>query len=112
MKYGLALASVLTLTACSGGVTMPDLRAGRPAPAEPVAVAPTPQPVMLTAKERLVGAIERNGCLLTADNVGTILTQATIGREELTRLTAELNAEGRAEVSGDGAIRVMTSQCI
>ena len=74
--------------------------------------APTPLPATLAPKERLVAAIAANNCLLTASNVDTILTQARITQPELRALTAELAAEGRAEVSGEGTIRVLTDTCI
>ena len=102
--------AVLSLAACaSSGTGIRPL--GNNLPANPVPVA-TPQPAVLTAKERLVGAIESNGCALTADNVGAVLTQATISREELVQLTPQLQAEGRVETSGDGAIRVTSDRCI
>jgi hypothetical protein len=75
-------------------------------------VAPTPMPAVLTPKERLVAAIAANGCLLTASNVNTIVAQAGISQPDLRVLTGELAAEGRAEVSGEGTIRVLTDTCI
>ena len=74
--------------------------------------APAPLPATLTPKERLVAAIAANGCLLTASNVNTILAAARISQPDLRALTAELAAEGRAEVSGEGTIRVLTETCI
>ncbi len=112
MKRIFALTALVGLTACGNGFEIPDFRGSNPAPAPTPAVAPAvPAPTVLTAKERLVDAIESNGCQLNATNVGAILSQATIGTEELKSLTAELSAEGRAEVAGDGAIRVITSTC-
>jgi len=106
----LAPLALVTLSACSGGFDFSDLRP-TPTATPAVVVAPTPQPTMLTAKERLVGAIEDNGCELSADNASTILTQATISRDELVSLAQELAGEGRAEVSGTGAVRVITETC-
>ena len=83
-----------------------DLVATPPAPVAayvPSAIAP---------KERLVAAIAANGCVLTAGNVDTILTQAQLMQPELRPLTNQLAAEGRAEVSGEGTIRVLTETCI
>ena len=76
------------------------------------AAAPAPMPATLAPKERLVAAIAANGCVLTATNVNTILGQAQITQPDLRALTAELAAEGRAEVSGEGTIRVLTATCI
>ena len=107
----------LGLSACS---VVTDFRAGMggtPAPATvtPV-VAPmvpvTPTPQALTAKERLLAAIEGQGCELNATNVGAVLTDAVITREELLQLTPQLQTEGRVEVSGSGAIRSTSSLCI
>lgn len=75
--------------------------------------APTPPPIAtLPPKERLVSAIEANGCLLTASNVGAILLRANLTQEQLLAIAPELAAEGRAEVAADGAIRVLTDNCI
>ena len=73
--------------------------------------APVPVTPVLTAKERLVSAIEGQGCELNATNVGAVLTNATITREELMQLVPPLQSEGRVAVSGSGAIRVISSQC-
>ena len=109
-----AATALLALTAC-GTIQMPDLRQsrdpGRIAPAVAPAPTPAPAPVPLTAKERLVAAIESNGCVLNAGNVGAVLDEATIGQQELLQLAPQLEAEGRASVAGDGAIRVNTAAC-
>ena len=102
----LALAAV---TACSPGLP----RLGNDMPADPMErVDPTPQPTLLTARERLVRGIEDNGCELTTDNVSEVLRDATISQQELLSLTPQLEAAGRVEVSGSGAIRVLSDRCI
>ncbi|WP_458790195.1 hypothetical protein [Yoonia sp. MH D7] len=79
-----------------------------PAPMTPIApVAP-----VMTAKERLVASIEGQGCELNSTNVGAVLNSATITREELLQLTPQLQSEGRVVVSGSGAIRVTSANCI
>ena len=115
MMKRIALATALLGLAACGDVI--DFRSGgggarAPQPAARIAPPPPPAPVVLTAKERLVAAIEDNGCMLDASNVGAVLDQAVIGQSELLTLAPELEAEGRAEVSGSGAIRVMTDRCI
>jgi hypothetical protein len=102
--------AALTLAACSSNGTV-IARLGNDMPANPVTQA-TVQPAVLTAKERLVAAIEANNCSLTADNVGAVLSQATISREELVQLTPQLQAEGRVETSGNGSIHVLSDRCI
>jgi len=77
----------------------------RPAPVGAVPAAATP-------KDRLVAAIEFNGCLLTADNVGAVMARANLTQAELTALTPQLQAEGRVEVAGSGAIRLLSDNCI
>ena len=88
-----------------------DLVATPPAPSVSPA-APVFIPSNIAPKERLVAAIAANGCVLTAANVDTILLQAQLMQPELRPLTNELAAEGRAEVSGEGTIRVLTETCI
>ncbi len=82
-----------------------------PAPPEfgtPRAPAPVPDP----PEVRLVAAIETQGCVLTADNVGSILLAANLTQAELVDITPRLAEAGRAEVSGEGAIRVLTDRCV
>tara|TARA_R110002051_G_scaffold50280_1_gene97415 strand:- start:1780 stop:2133 length:354 start_codon:yes stop_codon:yes gene_type:complete len=111
------LLGTLSLAGCG---TITDFRSGlgntfsRPPTATP-AVAPAPvRPAapVLTAKERLVVAIEGQGCELNATNVGAVLSNATITRDELLDLTPQLQSEGRVVVSGSGAIRVTSPKCI
>ncbi len=114
---------ILTALSLSGCMSVTDFRSGMggagggstQSAVTPVVapIMPTPVPVtpVLTAKERLVAAIEGQGCELNATNVGAVLTNATITREELLQLTPQLQTEGRVVVSGGGAIRVISSQC-
>ena len=110
---------ILTAISLSGCMSVTDFRSGmggagggstQPVVA-PIMTAPVPVTPVLTAKERLVSAIEGQGCELNATNVGAVLTNATITREELLQLTPQLQTEGRVVVSGGGAIRVISSQC-
>ncbi|MDG1376492.1 MAG: hypothetical protein P8P56_05645 [Yoonia sp.] len=114
---------ILSAAALSGCMSVTDFRQGfggftgsnrttsvTPAVA-PALPAPAPVAPVMTAKERLVSAIEGQGCELNASNVGAVLTDATITREELLQLTPQLQSEGRVAVSGSGAIRVISSQC-
>lgn len=73
---------------------------------------PAAIPATLAPKERLVAAIAANGCVLTAANVSTILSQSQVPQADVRALTNELATEGRAEVSGEGTIRVLTDMCI
>ena len=108
----LTVTAALSLAACApAGNSMGISRLGNDLPANPIPQA-TPQPALLTAKERLVGAMESNGCALTVDNAGAVLTQATISKSEMQPLILQLQSEGRVDVAGDGAIRVTSDRCI
>lgn len=73
-------------------------------PPAPV-IAPDPPEV------RLVAAIEEQGCVLTAQNVETILLAASLTQAELAEITLRLADAGRVEGAGTGAIRVNTEAC-
>ncbi len=89
--------ALLALSACAPGLV-------GPASAPPV--------VPATPQDALIAAIEANGCLLTADNVGDILIRANLTQADLIEITPQLAAQGRAEVAQSGAIRVLTENCI
>ena len=108
----LTVTAALTLAACApAGNGAGISRLGNNLPADPMPT-PTPQPVLLTAKERLVGAIEANNCALTPDNAGAVLTQATISKAEMGPLIQQLQAEGRVETSSASSIRVLSDRCV
>ena len=111
IRTSIALATCIGLSAC-GAVT--DFRStlGNRTTAPAPVVAPAPQPQVMTAKERLLSAIEGQGCQLNASNVGAVLSAAVITREELLQLTPQLQSEGRVEVSGSGTIRSTSATCI
>lgn len=109
----LPVAGLVALTGC--GLNIADLRPGLPTPTPVVAPAPTPVPApvpIMTAKERLVAAIEGQGCELNASNVTAILNAATISSDELKDLIPQLQTEGRVEVKNSGAIRVISAKCV
>ncbi|MFT5631641.1 MAG: hypothetical protein ACI82I_000294 [Gammaproteobacteria bacterium] len=99
----------LGLSACA---TITDFRESMGGVKNPFRATPTaaPQTQILTAKERLLAAIEGQGCELTATNVNAILADAVINREELLQLTPQLQSEGRIEVSGSG-VRSTSAIC-
>lgn len=81
--------------------------------AQPVAApAPVGPPPSVAPADRLVAAIESEGCVLTSANVGAVLLRANLTQAELVSLTPELQAQGRAEVAGEGSIRVLSDNCI
>lgn len=96
-----ALAGITALSACVQLPIMPTTNQS----------APQIQPIA-APKDRLVAAIEENGCVLTAGNVDAILLRSNLTTSDLRTLTPELAAEGRAEVAASGTIRVLTERCI
>lgn len=100
-----ALLAVLALSACEPMA---------PVSAAPASGGPAPvgQPATQAPADRLLAAIESQGCLLTRGNVEAVLLRANLTQAELVTLTDQLNAQGRAEVSGEGTIRVLTDNCI
>ena len=104
-RWGIAFLGIAALTALSA--------CGAPQMAGPgtAQARPQVQPVA-PPKDRLVAAIEAQDCVLTAENVETILLQARLTQAELKDLTPQLAAEGRAEVAAAGTIRVLTDNCI
>lgn len=103
----IAVASLVVVSACS---TNPGRVFGGNvvAPTPPVVVPVAPR---RTAKERLVAALETRGCVLTAENAGPIKVEAVLSDDDLVQATEQLAAEGRAEVSGSGAIRILSGTC-
>lgn len=108
--FGVVLLSLTT--ACAPFMSVPASNSA-PTTSQPAPQVLPPAPPA-TPKDRLVAAIEANGCLLTPDNVGGILLRANLTRDELAALTQELRAEGRVEVppAGGGTIRLLSQNCI
>ena len=103
-----ALLSASALVSACGYFGGPQTYLGTPPAAQPAPQVAAPA----APKERLIAAIERSGCLLTSENVGTILSNANLTRAELGPLTQQLAAEGRAEVPAAGTIRLLSNNCI
>lgn len=93
----LALGAALALSAC----TQPE---------------PAPQPVGAVASaapaDRLVAAIEAEGCVLNSSNSGAVLLRANLTRDELAPLILQLQGQGQVEASGDASIRLLSQNCI
>lgn len=79
-------------------------------------VAQPPQPVGVAVSaapaDRLVAAIETEGCVLTSANVGAVLLRANLTQADLPGLTAALAAQGRIEATDGSSIRVLSDNCI
>ena len=77
------------------------------------AVAP-PQPVGVAAaspEDRLVAAIEAEGCTLTSGNVGGVLLRANLVQADLPGLTTSLASQGRIAATDGSTIRVLSPAC-
>ena len=112
MNRILLITGFAALSACSGGFEIPDLRPG----GDGMASEPMAQDVMeapaLTAKERLVAAVEAEGCVLDASTINSVLANAQLSTSDLAAAAGELEAEGRAV--GDqaaGTIRIVSANC-
>jgi hypothetical protein len=92
----LALAAA-ALSACSTPVPPPG----------PVGAPPAASP-----EDRLVSAIESEGCVLTSSNVGAVLLRANLRQADLPGLTSSLAAQGRIEAADGSSIRVLSNNCI
>lgn len=75
-----------------------------------------PQPVGAVASaapaDRLVAAIEAEGCVLSTANSGAVLLRANLTRDELAPLILQLQSQGQVEASGDASIRLLSQNCI
>ncbi|MCC7321028.1 MAG: hypothetical protein IT542_08630 [Rubellimicrobium sp.] len=110
----------LGLGGCSS--MFPYLDTGRGSPALAAAqggqsaVLPAAQPVApaaaLAPVDRLVAAIEANGCLLNAQNADAIQSAAGLSRGEVAGHVQELRAAGRVEAAASGTIRLLSANCI
>lgn len=98
----------LAAAALLGGLSLAACAPMAPAPMGQ----PATQPATQAPADRLLAAVESQGCLLTASNVEAVLLRASLTQAELAALTPQLAAQGRAEVSGEGTIRVLTDTCI
>lgn len=107
MKPVLALAAVGLLAACENGFVVPDFRDALGGPSTPEA-APT---VQLSDKERLVAAIEANGCVIDINTIGPIMAQASINQDQLASLTLELESEGALAPDGEEQVRLTSANC-
>lgn len=106
VRTGIASAAVVALFALAGC-------SGAPAGGADMVSQPAPQVLPPAAPmDRLVAAIEAQDCVLTRQNVETILLDANLTQAQLSELTPQLAAEGRAEVAAEGTIRVLTDNCI
>jgi hypothetical protein len=106
MKLPAAL--ILSTLALSGCGLMDRMRGD--GGADPVAL--EPPAATLAPEDRFVQAVEAQGCLLNADNLSAVLLAANLTQAELGPIVSALNAEGRAEAAGEGAIRVLSANCI
>lgn len=107
MIRAVPLAVVLSMVLAGCAPTLPYLGGG------PIAAGSTASPPPpATPRERLVTAIEENGCLLTADNAARIQLRANLSRDELTSVIDDLRADHQVEAAAPGTIRLLSQNCI
>jgi hypothetical protein len=90
----------LALTACAQPARAP-LPVGTAASAAPL--------------DRLVAAIEAEGCVLDGGNSGAVQLRANLRRDDVTQLMQQLVAQGRVEAittANGSAIRLLSDNCI
>ncbi len=75
----------------------------------------SPRPVGLSASaapsDRLIAAIEAEGCALTSGNVGSVLLRANLTQADLPGLTESLATQGRLQATDGSALRVLSPNC-
>ena len=103
MKPIVLMSALIAMTAC---IQVPDFRGGGTAEPEPAAV-------QMTAKERLVAAMEGAGCVLNPQNVVEIMTTAQLDPSDLERAATELDAEGRIVDANEAtsSMRLVSTNC-
>lgn len=85
--------------------------------AQPAPRAPQPVGVAVSASpiDRVVAAIEAEGCVLNSANSGAVQLRSSVTRNELLALSAELDRQGRFESIGTPeapAVRLLSDNCI
>jgi hypothetical protein len=111
MTPTLRLVTVLSAAALLSSCGMIRPPVSNPGPA-PAAAPAAPAPLSGTPTDRLVAALEENGCVLTAGNRDVVLARAGLGLPDLATIIPELNAAGRAEAADEGSIRILSDNCI
>ncbi|MCZ4261921.1 hypothetical protein CLV79_113108 [Limimaricola soesokkakensis] len=109
MRMMMGFVALGALGACTAGAQIGGIGAqGRVGSVGPAAAAAAP----MAPADRLVAAIEAQGCVITSDNVAQVLLKANLTQQQLLEIAPQLSAQGRAEVSDGGTIRVLTENCI
>ncbi len=101
MTRALPLMLVLLASACTPLPPFPATPGAAPAAAAP-----------LTEKERLVAAIEANGCQLDPSNAAQVLAASGLPDDSIVRIGKELVDEGQANVMTTGVFELKTDRCI
>ncbi|TNC73733.1 hypothetical protein [Rubellimicrobium roseum] len=106
----LVVAGGVALSACSRSSPLVS-----PAPQGAAQPQPVGAPVTAPPRDRLVAALESEGCLFSRETSGAVLLRANLTQAEAARILGELDAEGRLEAGGtEGAetIRLLSANCI
>jgi hypothetical protein len=74
--------------------------------------APAPMAAPATPRDRVIAAIEANGCQLDPSNANAVLDATGMGNTQLADIGAQLVSEGLADVSTVGVFELKTDNCI
>ncbi|MEL6571483.1 MAG: hypothetical protein AAFQ64_07490 [Pseudomonadota bacterium] len=109
MKRLTLLATVVALAGCENGVAFPDFRGIVAGDGPNEASDPTLQ---VSDRDRVIAAVEANGCVISSATVGPIMTQASVNRDQLFNVSQGLEAEGAlAAPTDDGTVRLISPNC-
>ncbi len=75
------------------------------------AVSPSSTTAPVTNEQKVIAAIEANGCEMNISNMTTIIDQTGLSDSELAEVGASLESTGRADVSSVGRFRLTTGAC-
>ena len=76
---------------------------------------PVGAPVSAPPRDRLIAALESEGCIYSRETSGAVLLRSNLTQAEAVRILGQLDAEGRLEAGGsEGAetIRLLSGNCI
>jgi hypothetical protein len=65
----------------------------------------------MSNEQKVIAAIEANGCEMTISNMKTIIDQTGLSDSELAEVGSALESSGRADVSSIGRFRLTTGVC-
>lgn len=109
MKHLLTLTAIVALAGCENGFAFPDFRGVLAGDGPNEASDPTLQ---ISDRDRVIAAVEANGCVINPGTIGPIMTQASVNQDQLFVVSQALEAEGAlAAPADDGSVRLISPNC-